>query len=419
MGMAVTTEQRASAPDHVPDSLVYDFDMRFDPALLADPHRRIWDLVSSAPPIFWSPFHGGHWIFLGHEAVFDAARDTDTFSSSFFSPEQRAALLRSAGPEVKHVPTAVPINLDPPEHTKYRLPLQGRFSPKSINALKDDIRQLAAALIDEVLPRGGCEFMSAVAEQLPVKVFMKMMGLPLERFHDYRQLVREHMALTTDPDPRKHLVQARRVADAMHDIFLARRDEPRDDLISHLWTIEVDGRKTSLEDMENYGVLLFVAGLDTVMQGMGHGVRYLASDLETQRLLRADPTLIPEGVEEILRRFTFTVPVRRVAKDTNFHGVELRANDRVALYLPAADLDPKQFEEPQTFNLARENKTHIAFNAGPHRCLGSHLARVELQILFEEMLGRVPEFRIDPTREPSFLGGNVISVEKMYLQWSA
>jgi cytochrome P450 len=203
----------------------------------------------------------------------------------------------------------------------------------------------------------------------------------------------------------------------MRDIFIARRERPQQDLISLLWAIEVDGKKTTMDDMENYGVLLFIAGLDTVMQGMGHGVRFLAADLDVQRRLRAQPALIPDAVEEILRRYTFTVPVRRVAKDAVFHGVTLKAGDRVVLYLPAADLDPHEFPDPEGFSLERENKTHIAFNAGPHRCLGSHLARVELQILFEEILARLPEFRLNPEKPPHFHAGNVLGIDTMHLIW--
>jgi cytochrome P450 len=406
-------------PEHVPASLVYDFDTGHDAALLTDPHKRISELVRHAPPIFWTPHNGGNWVFLSHAAIFDAARDCETFSSAFFTPEMLEQMTQSFGPDVGHIPLAVPIGLDPPEHTKYRLPLQATFSPKTINVLKESIRTLAAALVDEVAPAGRCEFMSAVAEPLPVKVFMKMLGLPLDRFVSYRALVKEYLASIADYDFAKTLLLGRSVADGMRDVLVDRRDRPKDDIISLLWKIEIDGKKSTMEDMENYGLLLFVAGLDTVMQGMGHGIRHLAAHPDVQRQLRAKPELIPEAVEELLRRYTFTVPVRRVARDTEFHGVTLKANERVMLYLPAADLDPKEFPEPERFNLARENKTHIAFNAGPHRCLGSHLARVELQILFEEILRRLPEFRLDSAHKVAFHAGNVIGIDSMYLIWSA
>jgi cytochrome P450 len=183
-----------------------------------------------------------------------------------------------------------------------------------------------------------------------------------------------------------------------------------------LWKSEIDGRPTTLEDMENYAVLLFIAGLDTVMNGMGFGVRHLAQDPDLQRTLRADPRRIPVAAEELLRRYTFTVPVRKVHKDVVFEGLHMREGERVMLFLPAADLDPKEFPDSDRLDIQRE-KPHIAFNAGPHRCLGSHLARVELQTLYEQMLERLPEFRLDPLHPPKFHGGPVIGVDSLTLVW--
>jgi cytochrome P450 len=184
-----------------------------------------------------------------------------------------------------------------------------------------------------------------------------------------------------------------------------------------LWRTEIDGKPMTLELMENYGVVLFIAGLDTVMNGMGFGMRHLATDFALQDQLRANPKLVPEAGEELLRRYTFTVPVRRVAKDLEFDGVPMKAGDRVMLFLAGADLTPSEFPQPEQFDLKRENKVHIAFGGGPHRCLGSHLARVELQILYEEVLAGLPRFRLDPERPPIFHGGHVMGVDSLDLVW--
>jgi cytochrome P450 len=122
-------------------------------------------------------------------------------------------------------------------------------------------------------------------------------------------------------------------------------------------------------------------------------------------------------MEEMLRRYTFTVPPRRVARDTELCGRQLKAGEHVIVLLPAADLDPNQFPSPETFNLDRKNKTHIAFGAGPHRCVGSHLARVELQVLYEQMLSRLPEFRLDDAAPTAFRGGNVLAIQSLPLRW--
>ena len=413
-----TLTPAAPKPSHVPDALVYDFDIHNDPGLLADPHERILDMIRNAPPVFWTPRNGGGWVVLSHAANYEASRDTEAFSSEFVPQDQIKKMLAALPPGAPHIPQPVPINLDPPEHTKYRQPLQKVFSPKTIAGLRDSIRALAAELIDAVKPNGRCEFMSDIAEPLPVKVFLKMLGLPLDRMAEYRAIVKEHME-SIDGDREGSMRRLQQISAAMRDVVLDRKDNPQDDILSMLWKIEVDGKPTTLADMENYGVLLFIAGLDTVMNGMGLAMRGLARDVELQRQLRNDPKLIAQAAEEMLRRYTFTVPVRMVKKEVELAGARMLPGDIVKLFLPAADLDAKEFPQPEKYDLARENNVHIAFGVGPHRCLGSHLARVEIQVLYEEMLSRLPEFRLDPNTPPVMHGGHVIGVESMHLVWEA
>jgi cytochrome P450 len=405
-------------PDHVPDALVYDFDIHGDPELLVNPHGRLLDMARNAPPVFWTPRNGGGWVILSHAANYAASRDTEAFSSEFVPKAQMDAMLASLPPGAPHIPLPVPITLDPPEHTKYRQPLQKVFSPKTINSLRTSIKDLAAELIDAVKADGACEFMSAIAEPLPVQVFLKMLGLPLERQEEYRAIVKEHMA-AIDTDRAGSMRRLQRIAAAMRDTVLDRKDNPRDDILSMLWQIEIDGKPTTLADMENYGVLLFIAGLDTVMNGMGLAMRGLALDPALQNQLRAEPKLIAEASEEMLRRFTFTVPMRIIKKQVELAGATMMPGEIVKLLLPAADLDANEYPDPATYDLKRENNVHIAFGVGPHRCLGSHLARVELQVLYEEMLARLPEFRLDPARPPVFHGGHVMGIEEMHLVWDA
>jgi len=416
MSSVASVSPAAPKPSHVPDSLVYDFDMFRDPAYVADPHKRVFDLVKNAPPIFWTPRNGGHWMLMSHAANFNASRDTLAFSSEFIPRDEMAAMKAQLPPGMPHIPQPVPINVDPPEHGKYRTPLQRVFSPKAILAIKDSIAALATELVDKVKDRGHCELMKEIAEPLPVQVFLKMLGLPLDRQDEYRALVSSHLS-DPSPDPRAIIPKLQRIAASMNDTFLARRDNPQDDIISLLWKIEIDGKPTTIEDMQNYGVLLFIAGLDTVMNGMGHGVRHLAQNPALQEQLRANPKLVPEATEEILRRYSFTIPPRIVAHDMVFEGVQMKARERAMLFLPAADLDPKEFPNPESYDLNRENKVHIAFNGGPHRCLGSHLARVELQVLYEVMVTRLPTFRLDPKHPPTFHCGHVVGVDSLHLLW--
>jgi len=402
----------APKPAHMPDALVVHFALFNDPGLLRDPHARVVELLKTARPVFWYPRQGGFWFTVGYEANFEAARDFETFSNEF-SPQQLEVARTLDG---AHVPRPVPIMVDPPVHGKYRIPLNGAFSPKALNALKGDIRALAKELVAGVAGKGRCEFMSEIAEPMPVEVFLKMFGLPLERQAEYRALVKEHLSSSAKTQE-ETIRKLQRVAASMRDTFVDRRDNPKNDLISLLWKTEVDGKPTTLETMEDWGVVLFIAGLDTVMNGMGFGARHLAQDQALQDRLRADPALCQEATEELLRRYTFTLPPRRVARDTVFRGAEMKAGDRLLLFLAGADLDQSRFAEPERFDLDREDKVHIAFGAGPHRCLGSHLARIELQILYEELLAGLPSFRLDPQRPPVFHGGHVLGVDSLHLVW--
>ena len=306
--------------------------------------------------------------------------------------------------------------MDPPEHTKYRAPLQKTFSPKAAVARIEEIRNLADELIDRVIDQGHCDFIPAIAEPLPVTVFLRMMGLPTSRLAEFRELVHEFLAMTLQNEM-NGASMSRKVADAMLPDILARKDDPRDDIISLLWATEIDGEPMTLELMEDYAVLLFIAGLDTVINGMGFGIRHLAQHPELQEELRAHPERIPDAAEEMLRRYSFTIPMRRVAKDTELAGRQLKENEWVALFIPGADLDPREFPDPETFDMNRENKVHIAFGGGVHRCLGAHLARVELQVLYQQVLTRLPTFRLDPDKPVTFHSGNIIAIDSLPIRW--
>lgn len=408
-------------PAHVPDALVYDFDMFADPGLRARGHDRLLELLRDAPPVFWTPRNGGHWMLCSHEAVFRASRDTESFSSEFI-PYDKVKAIRASLPEGAPRPLVpIPINLDPPEHTKFRAPLNSAFSPKAVMALRDDFRALAIEMIEAVRQRGSCEFMADIAEPLPVTLFLRIFGLPVERQREYRDLAMEHLAGIGQSMAYPGAIQRRlqKIVDIVRDTLIERRDHPQEDLISALWKLEIDGAPMTLDVMEDFSIVLFLGGLDTVMNGMGLGIRHLALNPELQDEMRANPRLIPEVAEELLRRYTFTVPPRLVARDIEFEGVTMKQGERAYIYLPAADLDAREFACPAQFDSKRENKAHIAFGTGPHRCVGSHLARVEIQTLYEEFLARIPRFRLDPDRPVTFHGGHVIGPDALHLLWDA
>lgn len=412
-GPSATIEQ----PSHVPDGLVYDFDMFLDPVLATDPHERVRELLRDAPPVFWTGRNGGHWMVIGHPENAAAMRDTATFSSEMTPRAHVQAFLSRLPPDMPYVPQPTPIGLDPPDHTRYRAALNPVFSAKAMLARKEEIRALANTLIDQVIGQGRCDFMSAVAEPLPVQVFLKLMGMPIERSGEYRELVHAFMAPGLGNDFMESIRRVRMVVDAMADVFKARREKPEDDLISLLWATEIDGKPMTYELMEDFGILLFTAGLDTVINGIGHGIRHLALDIDLQERLRADPKQIVMAAEELLRRYSFAIPTRRVAKDVEFAGVPMRENERLMLYLPGADLDAREFPSPETVDLKRENNVHVAFGVGPHRCLGSHLARVELQVVYEQVLAKLPTFRLDPDAPVRYHGGHVLAMDSLPIRW--
>jgi cytochrome P450 len=405
----------APTPEHVPASRVYDFDFYYDPGLIAKGHDRALEVTKEAPPIFWTPRQGGHWIMQGHKAIFEASRDTERFGNGPISFEELQAILKSLPADYPKPLIPTPITLDPPHHTTYRLPLQKAFSPKAMNALSNSMRELAIELIEKIKPEGKCEFMNEVAEPMPVQVFLKIFGLPVERQAEYRKLVKDHLA-NTDFEPSAVQARLRKVAENMRDTILERKENRSDDLISLLWDSEFNGEPATLHDLENYCVMLFVAGLDTVMNGMGLGAYHLAKNPQLQAHLRANPAEVSNATEEILRRYTFTLPPRFVRQDLEFQGVQMKKGEKVVLMLPGADLDASEYKSPEEFNMARET-VHIAFGAGPHRCLGSHLARIELNILYEEMVKRLPEFRLDPAHKVTFHGGPVWGPNELHLVW--
>ena len=418
--MDAVTHQLTEAvpvPDHIPPEAVYDFDMRFDPGLLENPHERLRQILAEAPPVFWTPRNGGRWIAMGYQETFDAARDPEHFSSTYMPKEQMQAMMAMMPKGMPRIPQATPITMDPPEHGKYRGPLQKTFSPKAAMARIEEIRQLCNELIDKVIDQGHCDFIPAIAEPLPVTVFLRMMGLSESRLAEFRDLVHEFLAQTLTDQVMGAANMSRKVADAMMGEIMARKDDPKDDIISLLWQTEIDGQPMTIELMEDYAVLLFVAGLDTVINGMGFAIRHLAMNPDLQDKLRANPELIQDAAEEMLRRYSFTMPMRRVAKDVEFGGWTMKPGEWLVLFYPGADLDSREFKSPEEYNLERENKVHLAFGAGAHRCLGAHLARVELQVLYQQVLSRFPTFRLDPDKPVQFHSGNIIAFDSLPIRW--
>ncbi len=418
MASQAQAQPMADRPDHIPESLVYAFDMFNDPEYLADPHKMILRLHKEAPPVFWTPYNGGVWMLLSYEANFTASRDPELFTSKAFPEEMQQMVDEYLAQRPRRVPRPVPISLDPPEHGVYREPLQAWFAPRKMMAMQGKIRALAAELIEAVRPHGHCELMAAIAEPLPITVFLELLGLPVDQKSVYLPLAQAQFDALENEQHRLADFQVE-VADLMKATVEDRRVNPRDDLLSALWKMEFDGRPATVDDIEDLCAILFLGGLDTVMNGIGFAGLHLARDVDLQRRLRADPSLIPGAVEEMLRRYSFALPRRRATADTTLDGAFMKEGDQMVVFLPGANLDPRKFPGPEKYDLARETNAHIVFGAGPHRCVGAHLARIELQVFYEELLGRLPLFRLTPGKTLTYHGGHTMRPNQVWLEWDA
>lgn len=414
---AIEPSPTVETPAHVPDSLVFDFDFNADPAYVEHPHARALDLVERAPSIFWTPRNGGHWVVLPYQAQLDAFRNWEVFSSEHFSPEEYDAMMAALPPE-QRVPAPIPICVDPPMHTKLRAPLVSTFTPKAVKGLETQVRDLAERLIGDIAPTGRCEFMHEVADLYPVEIFLQMFGLPLEREREYREIAKEQLS-GASPDPMVAMAMLRGIADVMKDTVLDRRDNPRDDMISLLWAAEIDGEPMTFEIMESYCAILFIAGLDTVVNSMGFGACHLAANPDLQDELRGDGEAIAAASKELLRAYAFVAPMRVLQQDVEFHGVSMKKGETVQLFTPAAGYDRSVFTDPEVFDRHREGPQHLAFAIGPHFCLGAHLARLELETIYDVMLSRLPTFRLDPDQPPVYHGGIIAGVSRLHLLWDS
>ncbi len=412
------TTAPVARPAHIPAEAEFDIDLFRDPGFFDDPHTRVLELAQTGPPVFWTPRNGGNWVVLGYEHAQTVFRTPELFSSVLVPHEQRELMLKMMPVDAPRLPRLTPLLMDPPEHTAFRQPLQSVFSPKFIAALHDQIAALAHQLIDAVAEQGECEFVAAIAEQFPVRIFLKLMGLPEHRLAEFRALAHDAFVPRDRNDESTLLANLRNIANAMRDVILAKRDHPGDDLISTLWSLEVDGAPMTYELMEDYCALLFLGGLDTVVIALSFGIHHLARHPELQNTLRENPQLIGDATEELLRRYTFTVPVRRIAKDTQLGGWDLKENERIMLYLPAIDLDANTFANPANVDLARKNKmSHMLFGGGAHRCIGMHLARLELQTFYRAILERLPNFRLDPDQPAQYLVTQNLALRTLPLRW--
>jgi cytochrome P450 len=373
--------------DAVP--LLHGFDHGTDQAMLADLGTE-WDRLREASPVFGSDAQPWPlWYLTRFDDVVAAFRDHETFSS------------RQTNYNVDDPHRWIPAQVDPPEHTPYRTLMNPHFGPSSIAALEPTVRARCIDLMDEFAASGGCDVVTQFARRFPTSIFMDLMGLPIEESDTFLGWASDllHTAGSDAEAVAKRTDAARTIYRYLRQLIADRRASPRDDLMSALIAAELtmpDGTSRPLTDDElrEMAMLLYVAGMDTVAGVISYAMQHLAEHADDRAFLRADLTRVPVAVEEFLRFFAIASPARVVRRDTEFAGCPMKAGDRVVLATWPANRDPRQFADADRFVIDREINRHNAFGVGIHRCLGSHLARLELRIMLEEWLPRIPDFSV-------------------------
>lgn len=397
--------KRPAVPAHVPADRVFEFNIYGDPRLTEDVQASYQSLHGDASDIFYSPLNGGHWMVTRYEHIFEVVKDYEHFS-----------VREMQIPRIENPPVFIPLSLDPPTSLPYRQALMPHFSPKAVGAMEPKLRAFAVEFIEEVLARGECDFVHDIAARFPVSVFMELMGMPLDRLRDFRALADEYFKARTNEEIG---ALGERIVGLMTELVELRRKEPADDLISKMIEFQVDGRPITLGELQSMLFVMFLGGMDTVTNVASYTYRHLAQDSALQARLAADPTLIPRFVEEGIRSFGVINTPRIVAKDCERFGVKFREGDMVLCVLPLGSRDDRRFENSAEFDIDRQALTHLTFSSGPHLCLGHNLARMEIRILTEEWIRRIPAFSLKPGLRHHSRVGTVIAIENLPIRWGA
>jgi cytochrome P450 len=297
----------------------------------------------------------------------------------------------------------IPLQVDPPEHRKYRRLLDPIFAPRHMNVLEPDITRLVNELIDEIIEKETCEFASAFAVPLPSSVFLRLVGLPLSELDTFLEM-KDGILRPSGNDLDEIKVSQRAAGQRIEDYFAEavkdRQKHPRDDILSMFLEAEVDNEKLTVEEILGICFLFILAGLDTVTDTLECFIARLAQHPEERRQIVDDPSIIPSAIEELLRWETPVTTVARVTtRDMEIGGCPLKAGENVGIVIGSANTDEESVPGWDQVDLLRSPNRHLAFGGGVHRCLGSHLARLELRIALREWHRRIPDYSIVPGTE--------------------
>jgi cytochrome P450 len=385
-----------------PKGLVVDFDV-YDPRLtMPEDHfqDRVAEIAQLGPLVF-STAHGGHWLVTRFEEVRTVLGDPATFSSY---PNN----LVDAGQG-----KFIPLELDPPEHDAYRNVLQPLFNPSRMKAVEDEIRVIVNELIDGFIEDGQCEFVSAFSHELPARVFLALMGWPLEDAPKFSAWTDAALMGKPGASEEENVQVRAEAAGAVFEYFGQviddRRGKPLDSgvdvttiIVNTPLQLDDEERLLTDEELTRLLFLVLIAGLHTTKGALAWGIMYLSANPDARQRVIDDPSLLPEALEEVLRLEAAVSPGRRATKDVEIGGVSVREGDQLLLMYCAANRDGDHFTDPGAFRLGRDPNDHLSFGGGRHRCIGRHLARREMRIAFEEIHRRMPDYAASKEQPPVF-----------------
>ena len=398
-------------PDNVPHDRIVDFDM-YRPAGIEDGYHVAWSRLQSpgTPNLIWTARNGGHWIATRGKWVKEIYSDPEHYSSEvIFLP-------KAAGELYDMIPT----RMDPPEHTPFRRALDKGLNIKEMRSKQDLVRKVAIDLIDAFKNDGRCDFAQDYAQKFPIHVFLALSGLPKE---DASMLMAFASGMTrpAGDTPAEKAAVLERANKAFFDYVRpyveARRGGTGTDLITLVLNADLGDRKMTLHEETGLISLMLLAGLDTVVNFLSLLMIFLAEHPGHVAELAAAPDRIKLGAEELFRRFAMVAEARMVAKDIERDGVHLKRGDMILVPTALAGLDPEMNDHPWEVDFKRRAPQHVTFGAGPHRCAGLHLARMEVIVTLEEWIRRIPRFRLKPGTRPHYASGIIAAIDNVQLEW--
>jgi cholest-4-en-3-one 26-monooxygenase len=348
-------------------------------------------------PVHWQDEENGpgFWAVMKYDDCVTVNRDFERFSSAL----KGTMPFELTDDEIAQQGLMM-LNMDPPLHTRYRRLVNKGFTPRMVRDLEESIHRSADAIIDSVIEKGEADFVTDLSAELPLQVIAELLGVPQEDRHRMFEWS-NRMVGNEDPEYQDQtelaLTSAMELYAYASELFAKKRIDPHADLMSALTTVEIEGERLSDMELELFFLLLTVAGNETtrnLMSGAMHA--FFQNPAQWQRLLD-DRTLLPSAVDEMLRFVTPVMNFRRTAMvDAELSGTEIAAGDKVVFFHTSANRDEDVFSEPNTFDVGRDPNPHIAFGGGgPHFCLGTNLARMEIRVMFEHLLDRLPDIRQD------------------------